>query len=84
MIQCEQIEAMKTREDFIGFITSMSKRFTEAPGEWTNKDLASFLEAMAAWTADMDGYYTSRGETPPEQPSWKTLADIMMAATMYE
>ena len=84
MMLHEQVEVIKTREDLVQFMTSMSRRLAEAPEEWTNKDLASFLEAMAAWTADMDGYYQNRGETPPEQPSWKTLADILMAATMYE
>ena len=41
--------------------------------EWENPDLGRFLEAMQAWTEDM-------GERVPSQPSWRTFADILMAA----
>lgn len=45
--------------------------------EWENPDLGRFLEAMQAWTEDM-------GERVPPQPTWRTFADILMAAKTYE
>ena len=42
-----------------------------------NLDLGSFLEAMHAWTEDM-------GDRVPSQPSWRTFAEMLMAATVYE
>jgi hypothetical protein len=32
----------------------------------------------------MEGDYHNRGEAVPEQPSWKTLGEILVAATIYE
>jgi hypothetical protein len=32
----------------------------------------------------MEGYFKNRGEAVPEQPTWKTLAQILCAAKVYE
>jgi hypothetical protein len=37
---------------------------------------ARFLEAMGAWISD--------SEKVPDQPTWKTLADILYASKVYE
>ena len=56
-----------------------------APGNnWENQDIKSFLEAMAGWVEDMDGYYLNKGEKPPVTPTWKTFAEMLRAATIYE
>ncbi len=47
-------------------------------------DLAAYLNSMAAWTEDMDGYYAAKGQVPPEQPSWQAVADMLIGASMYE
>lgn len=44
---------------------------------WENPDLGRFLEAMHAWTDDM-------GDRVAAQPSWRTFADMLMAAKIYE
>ena len=38
------------------------------PEEWENRDLPSYLEAIAAWVDDMDGYYRNLGEDSPTSP----------------
>ena len=40
--------------------------------------------SLAAWAEDMDGYYLNAGGPVPEQPTWKTLADMLLAARIYE
>jgi len=56
----------------------------EEPNAWENSDLPSFLDGLARWVADMDGYYKNAKIPPAEEPNWKLLADMLMAATMYE
>jgi hypothetical protein len=73
-----------SREDFVQFARGLAEQFRLRPEEWENRDPASYLEAMAAWVEDMDGYYQNRGETVPSQPTWNTLRDILEAAKVYE
>lgn len=77
-------ENIVTRDDLVLFIRTLVSESFSASKNWQNADLPSFLEAMAAWIEDMDGYYQSRGEPTPCQPSWKTLGEILKAATIYE
>ena len=80
----EQARAVKTREDLVAFLAALRADFARNPRTWTNADLASFLEAMAAWSEDMDGYYAGTGEDMARVPPWRVLADILMAARVYE
>jgi hypothetical protein len=52
--------------------------------EWENVTLDSFLEAMESWIRSMDNYYKNTGQPIPVAPSWRTLADILWAARVYE
>lgn len=80
----ERVSQIHGREDFVRFVQTLSYDLHERPASWENGDLASFLEAMAAWVGDMDGYYRNRGEIPPDQPSWRTMAQSLLAAKVYE
>lgn len=84
MIANEQVDTIRSREDFIRFTRALVRDLDQAPHEWENNDLRSFLEAMAAWTEAMDGWYRNVGETMPVTPSWKTLGQILAAAKVYE
>jgi hypothetical protein len=77
-------QQVDSRESFVGFLDALIKNFQQKPEEWENRDLASFLNAMAAWIEDMDGYYQNQGEPVPERPSWKVLGEILLAARIYE
>lgn len=78
------IENIKTREDFVAFIYEFIKDYKENPETWENNNIESFLEAMAAVVEDMDGYYINQGLPVPNTPDWKVMAEILMAATLYE
>ena len=80
----EIIESIKTRADFVSFVHELSKDYRANPKEWSNNDLGLYLDALAAWVEDIDGYYLNQGQTVPERPDWKILADMMMAAKFYE
>ena len=67
----------------MGFVKALSNDLRENPATWENGSLDRFLEAIAAWVKDMDGYYASQRKLVPD-PDWKVVADILMAAKMYE
>lgn len=77
-------ESGPSRKEFVEFVRGFAEQCRQRPEEWENRDLPSFLEAMAAWVDDMDGYYRNRGEAVPEQPTWKMLVQILQAARVYE
>lgn len=72
-----------TKEDLAELIRGLANSVRTQPELWPNDSLADFLEAMAAWTEDMDGYYANFAQLTP-RPSWQTFADMLMAARSYE
>lgn len=61
------------------------KIFKTNGNNWENKTLDTYLEAIADWTeGDIENYYLNTKQEIPKNINWKVLADILMAATMYE
>lgn len=79
-----KVKAVETRDDFIEFIGALRLDLTTCPDDWQNPNLDGFLEALAAWVQDMDGYYQNNGLLVPLLPSWKSVAEMMLAAKHYE
>ena len=80
----ERVGHIKSKEDLADFVSALRIDLEVNPGRWENPTLEHFLEAMEGWIRDMDGYYVNSGQTPPQEPTWKTVAHILMASTMYE
>jgi len=80
----EQVDQIQTRKDFVAFVRALLKDLSDHPERWENNDLQSFLDALSAWVEDMDGYYLNRGEPMPKEPSWRVLAQMLLAAKIYE
>jgi hypothetical protein len=80
----EIVNRINTQEDFAAFVQKLQHDFKENPGSWENRDLPSFLEAIAGWVGDMDGYFQNQGKEAPPQPTWKLLGAILLAARVYE
>lgn len=80
----EYSDSIKSREECVSLIRALRKDLIDNQESWENKTLDSFLEALAAWMEDMDGYYLSHNIPVPSQPSWQTVGDMLMAAKMYE
>ncbi len=73
------VERVNSKETFLEFVAALRADWElrgRAP-EWENPDLGRFLEAMQAWADDM-------GERVPSSPSWRTFADMLYAAKIYE
>jgi hypothetical protein len=54
----------------------------QAPG-WENVTVPDYVNALARWLHDSDGFYTNRGEEPPTDP-WPVVRDALQAAVIYE
>jgi hypothetical protein len=80
----ELIPLIKTRADFVRFVRALAENLDSAPDEWENPTLLSYLEALAAWTEDMDGFYKNHGEVMAESIDWQMVANILLAAKIYE
>jgi len=80
----EQLSQVNSRESFLRFAENLRQDFIMNPADWENDRLESFLEAIVACTADMEGYYRNRGEALPKEASWKILAEILYSAKIYE
>jgi hypothetical protein len=83
---------VNSKETFLEFIQALRKDWdasqaweklhpssTYGPSArgWENPDLGMFLESMYAWTQDSDEYV-------PSEASWRTFAEILLAAKSYE
>lgn len=80
----ERARTTETREDFVEFLREFRADFASGHSGWVNADLPTFLEAMAAWINDMDGYYRNAGQNSSDLTPWRIMADILMAARIYE
>ncbi len=80
----KQANVVSSREEFVAFVRSLQRSLRVEPGQWENVQLADYLEAMAAWAEDMDGYFANSGLPMPQQPSWQLFAQILAAARRYE
>lgn len=80
----EKADRVRTREDFAQLLLDVLADLRKHPDGWENDTLEDFLEAWAAWVGSMPGWYMNRGEPMPDLPDWKVLANMVMAARVYE
>ncbi|MFF4948189.1 hypothetical protein [Streptomyces chattanoogensis] len=75
---------VRTRSDLVAYIRELSQEAKTASGGWENPSIDRYLEALGAWTNDMDGYVANRGVPLPDRPDWQLIADMLRAACFYE
>lgn len=80
----EQISAIQSKNDLIEFIRALDADLRANSAHWENATLERFLGALASWLEDSDGYYRNQGRPVPTSPSWRDVAEMLMAAKMYE
>ena len=77
-------DQIHSREEFVAFVRDLSKDFRDNNATWDNDTVELYLDALAAWVADMDGYYKNTGESAPIDINWKFIAMIINVAKYYE
>jgi hypothetical protein len=76
---------VRTKEEFIVFLSALSDDFRANPEAWENNNLSSFIEALATYAQDIDGYYKNFNlPVDASIPSWRVFAEILCGARVYE
>lgn len=76
---------MNSRHDLARFIYALQDELEHCSTVWENRDLHTFLGALARFVNDADGYYLNRKEDmDADAPSWRLLADSLQAASCYD
>jgi len=77
-------DAVNSRADLVTFIEDLRADLRSRPSLWTHQTLDAYLAALAAFSRDWERAHQSRGQKAPAAPSWRTLAEMLMAAKFYE
>lgn len=73
------------RKSFTQFLELLREDLVNNPDTWDNKSLPGFLEALATYTEDIQGYYyNTNTNINADTPSWSTFAEIFKGAKVYE
>lgn len=72
------------RDAVVATVRDLLAAWSEGPpATWENVSLPRYLEAMAGWLQDCEGYYANQGLPFPED-GWEVMRDALQAATVYE
>ena len=80
----KMVEKIESREALVDFLEVLLADLEENRSEWENDTLERYLDAMWGWLQDMDGWCRNLHIPVPEQPSWKLIGWILLAAKYYE
>jgi len=80
----QSVTTEMNRSDFLAVVRAIQNEAEQRPVPFPNDELSLFLEALAGWVEDMDGYYRNRGEPQPSNVPWRVMADALRAARVYE
>ncbi len=74
-----------TRIDFIDFLKDFRRDLKENQSNWENRSLEDFLEAMEAYSEDIQGFYDNQKmNVDADKPTWENFATILKGAKIYE
>ncbi|MGH8838419.1 MAG: DUF7660 family protein [Jiangellaceae bacterium] len=80
----EARDSIRTRQDLARFVNALRHDLLNNGDAWENATLDRYLEALAAWIADMEGYFKNQGISAPERPDWHLVGQMLFAASIYE
>ncbi|HEX9985076.1 MAG TPA: hypothetical protein VGF69_17585 [Thermoanaerobaculia bacterium] len=80
----EAQSTIATREELVAFLSLLRQDLAQHGEQWENSTLESYLEALQAVLTDWRGRFANRGEIAPDVPSWRLVAEILLAASVYE
>ena len=73
------------KESFTTYAKNLLEDFKLNGGNWENKSLENFIEAIYRYASDIDGYYSNMNfDTSPNTPTWRIFAQILKGASVYE
>ncbi|MFC4860096.1 DUF7660 family protein [Pseudomonas sp. MAHUQ-62] len=84
MIVDKEVNTIDTKEDLAEFLSGLREDLIKNSGDWENKTLERYLDAMESWVRVIDFYSANTGDVDVLTPSWRTFAKILSAAKIYE
>ena len=73
------------RQSFVEFIELLHEDYHKNLKSWQNKNLDGFLDAIARYANDIQGYYDNTNKkVNADEPSWQVFADILKGSKIYE
>jgi septation ring formation regulator EzrA len=74
-----------TRIEFIEFLKEFREDLRDYNSNWENITLEDFLEAMEAYTEDVQGFYDNMEmDIDADKPTWENFKTILKGASIYE
>jgi septation ring formation regulator EzrA len=74
-----------TRIEFIEFLKEFREDLRDHNSNWENITLEDFLEAMEAYTEDVQGFYDNMEmDIDADKPTWENFKTILKGASIYE
>jgi len=80
----KRLDTIKSKKDLIEFIEALAQDLRDNTTTWENPTLESYLAALAAWLESSDHAYANQGRPIPDPPSWQSVAEMLIAAKVYE
>jgi len=71
------VAAIRSKGDLVEFVRSLRFDLLNAPQEWENDTLESYLEAISAWLADVD-------DVGVDVSGLRLVARILAVGVIYE
>ena len=82
MTLSEKAAKVKSHADLVKFLGELRK--DQAKGKWENGELAQYLSGLEGFAGDLEGWFANRKEKLPAQPTWSLMAQVLLAASLYE
>lgn len=76
--------SINCKEEFVNFINRLLSDNQINNGEWQNKNISSYLDAIGSWVEDMGGYYDNMGIDMPKNVDWNFIATLFYVGKFYE
>lgn len=81
----EAYEQIESKKDFEDFLRQFRQDLKSNANDWENLTLEDFLEALQAYTEDIEGYYKNMNiPFDDKRPTWKVFAHLLLGAKVYE
>jgi hypothetical protein len=80
----DMVASIRSKDDLATFVSALAQDVQSRPEDWENDTLFRFLSALSRWLTDSDVYYLDQGAPLPSDPTWKNIAEMLIAAKIYE
>jgi len=79
----EMAQRITSKQDFLEFLAVLTDSCEAAPDQWENSTIRAYLEGLRGFTQD-----TPDAEPPHSEEctglSWRRLAEMLLAARVYD